>query len=391
MLWFFAFAAFASDTADCVTIHSADQPYDVRPVSDLDGDGVTDVAVVSRATLTIYLSSQAGAGLVLPHPARSFLSASGGDLNGDGWDDLLVTASSLNGPGEVSLYAGPIAAGVLAPPSAWWMTETGNVQIVGDMNNDGQNDVGYVHSVHLGTEWRSEPGQDLLGLRGEVIDAFPVIVRSWDFHALDSNYWYVSDTVRPAGDFDGDGRTDIVFGTHMAPNLGLNLARGREIASGAPRVGRTLLSDEYISGVEAGFDAQGDGFSDVLAVADDRVWMTSGGTQWRLGRTYDERNSSAVWRMPARGSYVAFAGDRFADGRKWMLVQTVQGSYFVELPRTTAPGNRLLPTNDPLTEVGGTVEDNRDRLGWSADIDGDGDDELLLIVNTNRQLRACAL
>jgi hypothetical protein len=51
----------------------------------------------------------------------------------------------------------------------------------------------------------------------------------------------------------------------------------------------------------------------------------------------------------------------------------------------------VLPTNDPLTEAGGTVETNGDRLGWSADIDGDGDDELLLIVYAQRQFQACAL
>ncbi len=392
MLLFFA-AAFALDTADCVTIHGADQPFNVRPVADLDGDTVTDVAVVSLASLTIYLSSHAGPGLVLPHLNGRFQDASGGDLNADGWDDLLVTTQVANGPSEVTYYPGPLSPGFLPPPAAWWSTDTANVEVVGDMNADGQNDVGYVHQLgSLGyneSEWRSEPGQDVLGLTGEVVDARgAAVVRWWDFHDEDGGYWYVDVmTVRPAGDFDGDGRTDMVFGTYD----GLKLVRGREVTAGAPRVGRTFLSDEYVTAVDAGFDAQGDGFGDVLALSGSRVWMSSGGTQWRLGRIYDEAGTAAVWRLPSRGSSVAYAGDRFGNGEQWMLVETAGGLYFSELPRTTAPGNRALPTNDPLTVVGGPVELDIDRLGWSADIDGDGNDELLLIVWSGAQKRACAL
>jgi hypothetical protein len=400
---FFLTAAFAVDIADCTVLQSTDDPAEVRPVGDLDADGIVDVAVTGETTLQIHLSDSPGSPIVAPHLfAGSAARADGGDLTGDGVDDLLVTTPAAYCVGfgcgdrrsEIALYAGPLLPGALPAPVAWWRVRAGIVLISGDHNADGQLDVGFrrnVGSVGYNEEvWTTHEGGDVLALRGETIDDGTTVLRSWEFSGNNGGYSYFRDySTGPLGDFDGDGRADVIFGN---PNTGnLTLARGREVRSGAPPQGRTRLTDEEVVFMTAGFDAQGDGLGDLLAVAGRTVWLTSGATTWQIGQTYNERNTSTVWRLPANGRSVAYAGNRFGDGQKWMLVDTDNGAWFARLPPTPTVAFRTLPTANPLTEIGGQLELNYDDLGWPADIDGDGDDELLIMPWIGSQRVACAL
>lgn len=391
--------AFALDVSDCTIVQSADDPAEVRPVGDLDLDGVVDIGVSGDSSFRIYLSRQAGAGVVLPYTNVGFVRADGGDLTGDGLDDLLLTLSPpycarCSRTADVQVVAGPVLPGLLPAATAWWRVESGRVGIAGDHNADGQSDVGYVHQLGaLGyneSEWRSDAGQDVLALRGEDLESTPNVARNWRFHGDNAGYWYFADySTTPVGDFDGDGRADVVFGE---PNGGrLRLARGREIVSGPPRQGRTELTRAAVQFVTGGFDVQGDGYGDVLAVTDTHAALISGGPAWRLGRTYDERVDAASWRMPGRGRHIAYAGDRFGDGRRWMLVVTTAGAWYVELPVGGQVGGQGNANAEPLTQTGGTLELNFDDLGWPADVDGDGDDELLIVARINGVRVACAL
>jgi hypothetical protein len=387
MLWM---AALAIDVGDCQVL-SSDRPLEVRPLGDLDLDGAEDFSVFGDNNLEIHLSTAGGPGIVVPHASSAERArAAGGDLDGDGISDLLITTPPPPCVGlgcgrlqssSVTFHKGPFAAGPLPAPDAWWKAETGLTLISGDHNGDGHPDVGYVEETGSSGgnsyQWRAHPGQDVLALRGEDLSQGGAAIRTWTFYTSAWGFTGFSDySVHPLGDFDGDGRGDVLYGHINSEQI--FLARGREVAVGAPAGGRTRLSDESVSFAVGGFDAQGDGFGDLIAMAGDRVWLTSGGTGWVLGRRYDEAATSTVWRMPSVGHSAAYAGDRFGDGRKWMLVRAGQRAWFVQLPSTPTVRTQAIPAGNLIGQARGTLEWNFDMLGWPADIDGDGDDELLI-------------
>jgi len=403
MMVFLWVAAWSIDVGDCQVL-SSERAYEVRPLGDLDVDGVEDFGVVGDNNLEIHLSTVGGAGIVIPHASvHQIARVTGGDLDGDGVGDLLLTTPPAPCVGVgcsgqrssfVTLHKGPFAAGPFPAADAWWRAETSLTIISGDHDADGHPDVGYLESVGSpganSYHWHGHPGQDVLNLRGEDLSQRGVAIRTWTLSTSAWGFSGFSDySLHPLGDFDGDGRDDMVYG-HLN-SMQLFLARGREVGGGPPAGGRTRLTDEAVSFAVGGFDAQGDGFGDLIAMAGDRIWLTSGGTGWVVGRRYDEAATSTVWRMPNIGYNAAFAGDRFGDGRAWMLVQAGQRAWFVRLPPTPTVRTSVLPTGNVVGQARGALGWNHDVLGWPADTDGDGDDELLIVAQIGGSRVACAL
>ncbi|WP_420829583.1 FG-GAP repeat domain-containing protein [Nannocystis pusilla] len=183
----------------------------VRTVAgDFDGDGTTDLALVGdhrEPALPVALSNGDGSFTVVRRPARRFATAAAsadavvlaGDFDGDGTTDLAVTGSAGWKTLPVALSAGDGSFTFVDSATAElgdWAEDAGTRVLPGDFDGDGKTDlalVGRTDSVPLalsrgdGTFALAQPAATTFGARLKV--GARVV----------------------AGDFDGDGRSDLAM------------------------------------------------------------------------------------------------------------------------------------------------------------------------------------
>ncbi|MFZ6185937.1 FG-GAP-like repeat-containing protein [Nannocystis pusilla] len=183
----------------------------VRTVAgDFDGDGTTDLALVGdhrEPAIPVALSNGDGSFTVVRRPARRFATAASaadavvlaGDFDGDGTTDLAVTGSAGWKTLPVALSAGDGSFTFVDSATAElgdWAEDAGTRVLPGDFDGDGKTDlalVGRTDSVPLalsrgdGTFALAQPAATTFGARLKV--GARVV----------------------AGDFDGDGRSDLAM------------------------------------------------------------------------------------------------------------------------------------------------------------------------------------
>ncbi len=184
------------------------------PVGDFNGDGKLDV-VTGSTTASIYLLLGDGTGgvgaparfstVVLGPACSAWLSAA--DLNGDDKLDV-VAASSSDGQFSVLLGngAGGFEPGATSSVFAVPFTDASGV-LVADLNGDGKPDV-----VVAAVTYLQSPGSTISVFAGNGDGTFQPAVH---YNPVPSLILTLA-----AGDFNGDGLTDLVLG---GPPLGVIL------------------------------------------------------------------------------------------------------------------------------------------------------------------------
>jgi len=281
----------------------------VSGAGDVNGDGYADVIVGSRfydagqgrgGAAFVFLGSTSGIADASPATASAQLesdqadaefgySVSGaGDVNGDGYGDVIVGARYYNAglirEGAAFIFLGS-ASGIAdgSPATAATQLESNqsfahlgvSVSGAGDVNGDGYSDV--IVGAHLYNAGLSEEGAAFvfLGSASGIADGNPATAATQLESNQDNAEFGLS--VSGAGDVNGDGYADVIVGAPIYESVGtinagaafVFLGSASGVADGNPTTASARLTSSQLFGkmgfsVAAAGDVNGDGYADVI-------------------------------------------------------------------------------------------------------------------------------
>ncbi|MFN0243774.1 MAG: integrin alpha [Planctomycetota bacterium] len=331
----------------------------VSTAGDVNGDGYTDVLVgappfsngqSAEGRAFVYLGSAMGLATGAAWTAESDQAivafgqsvATAGDVNGDGYGDVIVGAplfdSGQADEGRAFVYMGSALG--LGASSAWTADSPqtdaflgSSVATAGDVNGDGFSDVIVGAPLYLADQF--EEGQALVYLGSAA-----GLARSaaWAVEGYQSGIYFGA-SVAAAGDVNGDGYGDVIVGapayTFKVEEFGyafvyLGSSTGLATSPAWTAVDSQPGSDFGDCVASAG-DVNGDGYGDVIvgarAHSDDE--LAEGRVHVYLGSSTG-LSANPAWTvdgdqsLASLGSSAASAGDLNGDGYSDVIVGAIQ-------------------------------------------------------------------
>ncbi len=386
--------------------------FSVGTAGDINGDGYADVIVGARnydngetdeGAAFVYYGSVTGPGLAPDWATEAnqvgaymgYSVGAAGDVNGDGYADVVVGAPLYNNDqdddGAVFLYYGSATGLSLAP--GWWTDsdETGSyfaysVGTAGDVNGDGYADIivgAFSYSndqVHEGRAYAYYGSP-----------AGPSLAPDWITEGNQDEAVF-GGPASTAGDVNGDGFSDVVVSATGYDNGETDEGRvyayygsaaGLDQAPDWIAEGNQVSADFGFSAGTAG-DVNGDGYADVIvgAILYDNG-QTDEGRAWIYYGSAAGLSSSADWigESDQDGAWYAFSagtagdvnGDGYADiiigAPKYTHDQVNEGAAYAYYGSATGPGTvpdwMALESDQASAEFGWQVK-------TAGDVNGDG-------------------
>ncbi len=328
----------------------------VATAGDVDGDGFSDVIVgaetfedggdTDEGGAFLYLGSASGLSASAAWTGESNQDgalfghsvATAGDVNGDGYSDVIVGAYSYdNGEtdeGRAFVYLGS-AAGLFSDPT--WATESDqasalfgrSVSTAGDVNGDGFDDVLVGAALYSNGELEEGRAFVYFGSGAGLSTS-----ADWTAESDQASAWF-GESVATAGDVDGDGFSDVIIGASQYDDGELD--EGRAFVYLGSSLGLSTSSNWTAESDQAGAlfgasvatagDVNGDSFSDVIigASAFTNGESNEGQALVYLGASAG-LTASPAWTVESDqalarlGSSVAIAGDVDGDGYSDVIV-----------------------------------------------------------------------
>jgi hypothetical protein len=328
-----------------------------------------------------------------------YATNSAGDVNADGYDDLIIGAhrydTGFDNDGKAFIYygspTGPSTTADWTVVGDWTGAKLGHsVGGAGDVNADGYDD------VIIGVP--NPTGTDMHGWAYAYYGSpdGPSTTPDWKVEGAQAQGWF-GRTVRPAGDVNGDGYDDAVVGAPHWDNDQTDEGRAHLYYGSAAGLSTTpaWIGEGNQNGVLFGRwcgtagDVNGDGFADLLVGAhfydddqrDEGRAFVFHGSPSGLSATADwiaDGNQNAAWFARA----VSSAGDVNGDGYSDVIVgapkfdndQLNEGRAFAYYGSPSG----LSTTPDWTAEADQAEAWFGRRLGGGGDVNGDGYDDVVV-------------
>ncbi len=367
--------------------------YSVRSAGDVNGDGYDDIIVgaegYSANTGRAYIFfggiiMNSVADLIMTGEATgNFFGisvSSAGDVNGDGYSDVIVGAIGYTtATGRAYIYFGGAAMNNTADIVMTGETTNNNfgisVSSAGDVNGDGYSD------VIVGAErYTSFTGRAYIYLGGAAMNNVADVTMTGE--ATSNNF---GASVSSAGDVNADGYSDVIVGAY-----GYSSFTGRAyVYFGGASMNNTAdvtmtgetTSNNFGASVSSAGDANGDGYSDVIAGAytytssTGRAYIYFGGAS--MNNVADVTLTGETTNI-FFGYSVSLAGDLNGDGYS----DVIAGAYGFSLSTGRAYvffGGASMNNVADITMTGEAISNNFGYAVSSAgDVNGDGYSDLLV-------------
>jgi len=371
----------------------------VAGVGDLNGDGYADFAIgapqadpggrANAGRVGLYSGSDGSLIRAIDGTSggdRLGSSVAGlGDIDGDGYDDLVIGApeadpGGLSDAGSAVVISGATGALLYRFDGAASSDQFGNaVDCAGDVDGDGTPD------LIVGAWWADPGGVSLAGSAFVYSGATGAQLHRFDGVQLGDTF---AGAVAGVGDIDADGKDDVLIGAHNADPGGRLSAGSAFVYSGA--TGAELLrfdgpvADDWLGiSVGAAGDVDLDGTPDLIIGSENAspggnfkagsAYVYSGATGLELYRFDGDRANALL------GAAVDGAGDVDGDGTPDLIVGA--DGYKV-LSMSDAGVARVYSGADGslLHEAGGTAAGMQygSSVAGGGDQDGDGLDEVMV-------------
>jgi hypothetical protein len=394
----------------------AEMGYAASSAGDVNGDGYSDILVgaegynnsqTDEGAAFVYHGSASGISTIAAATVESnqagaqmgYSVASAGDVNGDGYSDVIVGAAAFTngqtGEGAAFVYHGSSSGLSTTAAAIVECNQDGaqmgySVSSAGDVNGDGYIDV-VVNARSYGNGQHDEGAAFVYHGTGSGISTTAAVV-------LESNQVFAKmSSVSSAGDVNGDGYGDVIVGAYRYDN-----GQGFEgvafvyhgsssgLSTTATALGGSNQASAFMGfSVSSAGDVNGDGYSDVIVGAYGYTnGQSSEGAAFVYHGSASGLSTTAATVLESNqtnatlGKSVSSAGDVNGDGYSDVIVgaslydngQTDEGAAFVyhgSASGISTTAAAVVESNQANVQMGKSVSS-------AGDVNGDGYSDLIV-------------
>ena len=323
-----------------------------------------------------------------------------GDVNGDGYSDIIVGAKGNDAGGDAAgrayIYFGGTSmdniADVIMTGEAAGDVLGGSVATAGDVNGDGYGDV--IVGAYGNDAGGTSAGRAYIYFGGSSMDNTADVIMT-GVAAID----YFGQSVSTAGDVNGDGYSDVVVGAYQNDAGGIDAGRSYIYFGGSSmnNIADVIMTgeaagDSFGNSVATASDVNGDGYSDVIIGApnNDAKGSNTGRSYIYFGGSSMDNTADVIMTGEVAWDYfgqsVSTAGDVNEDGYSDVVV----GALYNDAGGNGAGrayiyfGDTSMDNTVDVIMTGAAVSD---LFGWSVstagDVNGDGYSDVIVGADQN--------